>query len=65
MKKKDIQELKTKPKLELEKELREAKNELRKAKFDLEAGKLNNVRTPRVLRKKIARLSTFLNQNEG
>ena len=63
MKRKDIQELRTKPKVELLKELNEAKAELRKATFDLEAGKLNNVRTPRALRKKIARLSTFLNQN--
>jgi ribosomal protein L29 len=55
--------LRTKPKVELLKELNETKAELRKATFDLGAGKLNNVRTPRALRKKIARLSTFLNQN--
>lgn len=65
MKRKEIQELKMKPRVELEKELGEARAELMKAKFDLGAGKLNNVRTPRILRKKIARLSTFLKQNDG
>lgn len=60
MKKKEIQELKDKPKVELQKMLLEAKTDLRKAMFDLEAGKLQNVRAPRDIRKKIARLSTFM-----
>lgn len=60
MKKKDIQELKDKPKVELEKMIHETKAELRKAMFDLGAGKLQNVRTLRTFRKKIARLMTFI-----
>ena len=64
MKKKDIQDLKDKPKLELERLLVEAKTQLRKAMFDLAAGKLQNVRAPKEIRKRIARLSTFL-KNHG
>ena len=64
MKKKDIQDLKDKPKIELEKLLRETKADLRKAMFDLEAGKLQNVRTLRAFRKKIARLMTFISVSE-
>lgn len=65
MKKKDIQDLKQKPKLELQKELIESKEELRKAMFDLEANKLQNVRAPKELRKRIARIKTFIKQNGG
>ncbi len=64
MKRKDIKELKNKPKVELEKMLRESRAELRKAMFDLNAGKLQNVRTLRVLRKQIARLMTFISASE-
>ena len=60
MKRNAIKELKDKPKVELEKMLHESKTELRKAMFDLGAGKLQNVRTLRVLRKRIARLMTFI-----
>lgn len=60
MKRKDIKELKDKPKVELEKMLRETKSDLRKAMFDLSAGKLQNVRTLRASRKQIARLMTFI-----
>jgi len=65
MKKKEIQELKDKPKAELQKMLHEAKADLRKAMFDLEAGKLQNVRAPRGIRKQIARLSTFMNNENA
>lgn len=60
MKRKDIKELKDKPKVELEKMLRESRTDLRKAMFDLNAGKLQNVRTLRAFRKQIARLMTFI-----
>ena len=60
MKSKEIQELRGKPVVELEKMLHESKSELRKGMFDLEAGKLQNVKTLRALRKKIARLMTFI-----
>lgn len=63
MKKKDIQDLRNKPKQELQKLVFEATTELRKALFDLEAGKLQNVRTPREIRRRIARLQTFINSH--
>lgn len=56
-----IQELKTKPKAELLKLLREARGRLRSLRFDLEAGKVKNVAELRRLKKDIARLLTFLN----
>lgn len=65
MKSNQIKELKDKPKAELEKMLRESRTDLRKAMFDLEAGKLQNVRTLRVLRKQIARLQTFIKSHAG
>lgn len=65
MKSKEIQELKGKPKVELEKMLRDSRTDLRKALFDLEAGKLQNVRTIKALRKQTARLLTFIKQSNG
>jgi ribosomal protein L29 len=65
MKKKELNELKGKPAVELEKEVRELKTSLRKDMFDLEAGKLQNVRTLRDKKKKIARLMTILNSQNG
>lgn len=61
MKKSELQELKTKPRAELEKLLRETREELRKVRFDLEAGKVKNVSRLRRLKKDIARLLTLLN----
>ncbi len=65
MKKKELNELKGKPSMELEKEIREIKTSLRKDMFDLQAGKLQNVRTLRDKKKKIARLMTILNSQNG
>ena len=65
MKKKELNELKGKPAVELEKEVRELKTSLRKDMFDLEAGKLQNVRTLRDKKKKIARLMTILDSQNG
>lgn len=65
MKKKELNELKGKPAVELEKEIRELKTSLRKDMFDLEAGKLQNVRTLRDKKKRIARLMTILNSQNG
>lgn len=62
MKKKEIQELKNKPLPELQKLLGELKERLRVFRFDLAAGKVKNVGEMRVLRKDIARVSTFINQ---
>lgn len=65
MKKKELNELKGKPVVEIEKEIREIKVALRKDMFDLGAGKLQNVRTLRDKKKKIARLMTILNSQNG
>jgi len=65
MKKKELNELKGKPAVEIEKEIRELKTSLRKDMFDLQAGKLQNVRTLRDKKKKIARLMTILNSQNG
>lgn len=65
MKNKELNELKGKPAVELEKEIREIRTSLRKDMFDLQAGKLQNVRTLRDKKKKIARLMTILNSQNG
>ena len=64
MKKKQIQELKTKPLLELDKLLREGRERLRTLKFGLTAGKVKNVREIRSLQRNIARIKT-LSMNKG
>jgi large subunit ribosomal protein L29 len=61
MRRKEIQELRTKPRAELQKMLKEARERLRALRFDLEAGKVKNVAELRKLRKDIARILTFLN----
>lgn len=60
MKRKDIQELKAKPGIELQKLLKESRERLRSLRFDLEAGKVKNVAQLRAERKKAARILTFL-----
>ncbi|MEK7195402.1 MAG: 50S ribosomal protein L29 [Patescibacteria group bacterium] len=60
MKKREIQETKTKPAAELQKLLKDGREKLRSMKFDLVAGKVKNVREIRSLHKDIARISTFL-----
>jgi ribosomal protein L29 len=63
MKKKEIQEVKIKPKAELQKMLKEARERLRSLRFDLEAGKVKNAAELRKLKKDIARIMTFLNHD--
>jgi len=64
MKKRDIQELKTKPIAELEKLLKEGRERLRVLKFDLAAGKVKDVKELRGLHKDLARLLTFINSRK-
>ncbi len=64
MKKKEIQELKTRPVEELEKLLAEGRERLRQLKFDLAAGKVKNVKELHDLKKGIARTLTFLNSTK-
>ena len=60
MKKKELQELKRKPRAEVKRFVEEAQVRLRNLKFDLAAGKVKNVREVRILRKDIARALTVL-----
>ncbi len=53
--------MKTKPKAELQKLAKDARERLRSLHFDLEAGKVKNVAELRKLKKDVARILTFLN----
>ncbi|OGY99261.1 MAG: 50S ribosomal protein L29 [Candidatus Liptonbacteria bacterium RIFCSPLOWO2_01_FULL_52_25] len=64
MKRKEIQELKTKPVAELLKMVKEGRERLRTMKFDLAAGKVKNVDNLRGLKRDIARALTFVRQSE-
>ena len=59
MDKHQLQEIKNKPKQELEKELVVMRDKLWNLKKDLVAGKVKNVREIRVLRKSIAQVMTI------
>jgi len=63
MKKKEIQQLKTKPLSELQKDLAEYREKLRKLKFDLAQGKVKNIREIKETKKMIARILTIINQS--
>lgn len=65
MKRKEIQELKNKPVLELHKLLGEGREKLRLLKFDLAAGKVKDIQEIRSLRKDIARIQTFISNDNG
>lgn len=60
MKREEIQKLKTKPTAELEKELSDSEERLGSLKFDLASGKVKKTSEMRDLKKKIARIKTFL-----
>lgn len=62
MKKKEIQQLKTKPEADLVKSLAEHREKLWSLRTDLAAGKVKNVEDIKNTRKMIARLMTFINQ---
>jgi ribosomal protein L29 len=61
MKKKEIQQLKTKSFPELRKELADYREKLRKLKFDLAQGKVKNIKEIQELKKAIARILTIIN----
>ena len=65
MKKKEFEQLKTKPKAEWEKSLLEQREKLWSLRTDLAAGKVKNVKEIQIIRKMIARLLTLLNQKSG
>lgn len=58
-----VQELKQKPKEELQKLLIDNRERLRQLKFDLASGKVKNVREIRQIKKDIARILTCLKNN--
>jgi ribosomal protein L29 len=64
MKKQDFQQLKSKSKPEMLKELREDQIKLRDLKFELAAGKVKNVSDIKKLKKVVARLSTLINETK-
>jgi large subunit ribosomal protein L29 len=60
MKKKDIQELKNRSVVDLTALEHESKEKLRALRFDLAAGKVKNVAELHEVKKKIARIKTFI-----
>ncbi len=60
-----FQDLKQKPKDEIEKLLKDLREKLRQLRFDLVSGKIKNVKEIREIKKDIARILTFLRQNSG
>jgi ribosomal protein L29 len=60
MKQKDFSETKTKAVPELERLLGESRTKLRNLEFDLAAGKVQNIKEIRVLRKSVAQLMTLI-----
>ncbi len=65
MDKKEIQQLKTKPIAELQKLVVEGREKLWTLKDGLLNGKVKNVKEMRDVKKGIARLLTFIRQNNG
>ena len=62
MKSKEIKELKLKPVAELAHLVADASEKLRVLRFDLAAGKVKDISQIRDLRKKVARMKTFMKQ---
>lgn len=58
-----FQDLKQKPKDEIEKLLKDLREKLRQLRFDLVSGKVKNVKETREIKKDIARMLTVLRQN--
>jgi len=65
MKKKELEQLRNKPKAELEKSLVDNREKLWTLRTDLAAGKVKNVAEIKNVKKMIARLLTVLNQESG
>lgn len=64
MKKTEIKKLSNKTPADLRKALGEAREELRTLRFDLAAGKVKNIQKAREIKKKIARILTFIKEKE-
>ncbi len=61
MKKREIQELKTRPAADLARMIKESNEKLRQLRFDLAAGKVKNVSEIHKIKKGVARMKTFIN----
>lgn len=57
-----VDELRKRPKEELERMLRDSRERLRALRFDLTSGKVKNVREVRRIKKEIARILTLLKE---
>ncbi len=64
MKKKDIQSLRQGSVAEWEHTIGESNETLRKLRFDLAAGKMKDVSRIKELKKKVARIKTFIKEHE-
>ncbi|MEX2054304.1 MAG: 50S ribosomal protein L29 [Candidatus Colwellbacteria bacterium] len=64
MKKSDIQKLTKKTVADLQKDLQGAREELRTLRFDLATGKVKNIAKIHQVKKRIARIMTFVNQKQ-
>jgi ribosomal protein L29 len=62
MKKKEMQEMKNKSSMELERVVVDSTERLRALRFDLAAGKVKNVAELHEVRKRIARANTFIHE---
>jgi ribosomal protein L29 len=65
MKRKEIQDLKTRPVADLARMIRETNEKLRVLRFDLAAGKVKNVSELHKLKKNVARMHTFIKLSEN
>ena len=65
MKRHDIQKVKTKSVMELEKDLSDSQERLGELTFDLASGKVKNAAGIRDLKKRIARILTFLKERNN
>lgn len=62
MKKKEFEQLKTKPEAELQKNLKEHRERLWNLRTDLAGGKVKNVKEIQKIKKSIAQVFTLLNK---
>ncbi len=62
MKKSEVQKLKEKSMQDLAVELRDAKEKMRALRFELAGGKVKNSAAVREVRRKIARINTFIKE---
>ena len=64
MKKKDIQTLRQHSTVEWENLVKDSNETLRKLRFDLAAGKVKDISKIKELKKKVARVKTFIKEHE-